>query len=70
MHSPSGTDAPSATRCTFVQSGERCVLSGRETFPDDRVLCRAHRDEVIVARINRERHMTRRPSDSRMFSDA
>lgn len=59
-------------RCTYVVSSERCILEGRETPPDDRVLCRTHRDEVIDARqrhvnhVNHERRMTRRASDTRL----
>lgn len=60
----------SGERCTYHVGGERCVLTGRETPPDGRVLCRAHRDEVIEARrrveINHERRMTRRASDTRL----
>jgi hypothetical protein len=57
-----------ATRCTYVIANERCILTGRETPPDDRILCRTHRDEVIDARINYERRMTRRASDARTFA--
>jgi hypothetical protein len=64
--------SPEPSRCTFVLAGERCILDGRETPPDGRVLCRAHRDEVLEAQrrkeINHERRMTRRASDARFAS--
>lgn len=63
---------PFRTRCTWVVGDERCILDGRETPPDDRVLCRTHRDELIEARRrhldNHERRVTRRASDARMFA--
>jgi hypothetical protein len=47
-------------RCTWTDARGRCILDGRKTLPDERVLCRPHRDELIDAQINRERRMTRR----------
>jgi hypothetical protein len=68
--------SPEPSRCTYFRIfghvPERCIIDGRETPPDGRVLCRTHRDEVIDARrekeTNHERRMTRRASDARIAS--